>query len=1532
MASLAAVLGTALVPALGSTPAGATGTAVTVVTGHSGATAPSLGIPAPEASAQISPTYVAYDPSNGDTAVAQTKAGSVFVYLIAGASESNEYNIQTAPSPSPAFGSLTAGDAYLVAGTGTAGLIAEPGNNQFGNSTTAVATSNPISPTSVAFDPNGNLLIAGEFGTDSAIQVVAKTTGTFYGVAMTAGDLYTIADVGVSGAPSSAINMGDVAAPSDGISVDPSGNIVVGDGDGVEFVNETSGSLTLYGQSIAAQSSTVIAGTAQGNTDCTAGATTESALAEYFQSPEPYIDSSDNVYLSDNETGPTSGCDWVLPAQSGTLDGMSVTAGNVYKLAGNGGTTSTPDGTAGVQSNVAGTSQMALDGAGNVVLALTGAATGTSPALRVLAESSATYYGVAMTAGDIYTVAGGSSNLLATLSHPTSLLNIGSGNLLFTDGSSSSANLDQFSGAPTGATPVPAVTGISPSSGPTAGGTGVTIMGSNLSGQTAVDFGSTPGTVTADSATSITVTSPAESAGTVDVTVTTPNGTSATSSADQYTYAAAPTVTAVNPTSGPQGGGTSVTVTGSNLANATAVKFGSTAGTVTADTATSITVTSPPGTGTQDVTVTTAGGTSATSSADHFTYTAAPTVTVVSPSAGPVAGGTTVTITGTNLTGQTAVDFGSTAGTVTADTGTTITVTAPAESAGTVDVTVTTPIGTSATSSADHFTYDGVPTVTAVSPNAGPLGGTTGVTITGTNLTGQTAVDFGASAGTVTADTGTTITVNAPAESAATVDVTVTTPGGTSATSSNDHFTYTAAPTVSAVSPNAGPLGGTTGVTITGTNLTGQTAVDFGSSAGTVTADTGTTITVNAPAESAATVDVRVTTAGGTSATSSADHFTYDGVPTVTAVSPNAGPLGGTTGVTITGTNLTGQTAVDFGASAGTVTADTGTTITVNAPAESAATVDVTVTTPGGTSAISSNDHFTYTAAPTVGAVSPTSGPGAGGTSVTVTGTNMANATAVKFGTTAGTVTADTGTSITVTSPAGVGTVDVTVTTPGGTSATSNVDQFTYIPGPTINALSPSVGPAAGGTSVTVSGTNLADATAVDFGSTAGTITADTGTSITVTSPAGEGTVDVTVTTPGGTSPISSADQFSYPPNVSGATEQAGGVSSSPTGTATAALPGSPSPTTASASGVGALTVAQYSSNPTGGAVSGGTGVYYDVKLATGSDFSSVTITVCALGAGGQSISWWNGSTWLPFSSQSFSSSTGCVTATVNGSTSPTLAQLTGTPIAATVPAPAGNTATAPAGGYWSVASDGGIFSYGDANFHGSTGGTALNKPIVGMASTPSGNGYWLVASDGGIFAYGDATFYGSTGGMHLNQPIVGMASTPSGNGYWLVASDGGIFSYGDATFYGSTGGLHLNKPIVGMASTPSGNGYWLVASDGGIFSYGDATFYGSTGGMHLNKPIVGMASTPSGNGYWLVASDGGIFNYGDAVFAGSAGATQLNKPIVGIAPTASGKGYWLVASDGGIFNYGDAVFDGSAGGLSLNKPIVGIAAHPESR
>ncbi len=254
-----------------------------------------------------------------------------------------------------------------------------------------------------------------------------------------------------------------------------------------------------------------------------------------------------------------------------------------------------------------------------------------------------------------------------------------------------------------------------------------------------------------------------------------------------------------------------------------------------------------------------------------------------------------------------------------------------------------------------------------------------------------------------------------------------------------------------------------------------------------------------------------------------------------------------------------------------------------------------------------------------------------------------------------------------------------------------------------------------------------------------------------------------------------------------------------------------------------------------------------------------------------------------------------------------------------------GTPAAAPTQGYRFVATDGGVFAFGNQPFLGSTGNIVLNKPMVGGTNTCDTGGYWMVASDGGIFSFGDAHFYGSMGNKPLNKPIVTMAGTPDSKGYWLFASDGGVFSFGDAHFYGSTGNIVLNKPIVSASSSGDGQGYWMAASDGGIFSFGDAHFFGSTGAMVLNKPIVGMASTPDGQGYWLVASDGGIFSFGDAKFYGSTGAMVLNKPIVGMKATPTGKGYWLVASDGGVFSFGDAHFFGSTGNIVLNKPIVGV-------
>ncbi len=247
--------------------------------------------------------------------------------------------------------------------------------------------------------------------------------------------------------------------------------------------------------------------------------------------------------------------------------------------------------------------------------------------------------------------------------------------------------------------------------------------------------------------------------------------------------------------------------------------------------------------------------------------------------------------------------------------------------------------------------------------------------------------------------------------------------------------------------------------------------------------------------------------------------------------------------------------------------------------------------------------------------------------------------------------------------------------------------------------------------------------------------------------------------------------------------------------------------------------------------------------------------------------------------------------------------------------------------GYWLVAADGGVFSYGSAQFFGSAANLPLNAEVVGMVATPSTNGYWQVALDGGVFAYGDAGFFGSAGALPLNEPVVAMAPTPSGNGYWLVATDGGVFSYGDAAFYGSVSGNVAVDLVVSLVATATGRGYWLVDADGDVFAFGDAVDHGDAGSVALSDAVIGATGAPFGGGYHLVTLDGDVLSYGPlASDAGSAEALPLNSPMVGIAADTDGSGYWLVAADGGVFAYGSS-FHGSTGSLTLNEPVVGIAS-----
>jgi hypothetical protein len=234
----------------------------------------------------------------------------------------------------------------------------------------------------------------------------------------------------------------------------------------------------------------------------------------------------------------------------------------------------------------------------------------------------------------------------------------------------------------------------------------VTITGTNLADVEEVVFGGRAARIVSDSATQIVAVSPARAAGTVDIRVLTGSGTSPASSADAFTYLPAPRVGKLSRTRGPTAGGATVTITGANLSNATEVLFGGKTAQIVSVSATRIVVVTPARAGgTVNVKIVTAGGTSAVSSADKYSYVAAPKVAKVRPARGRVAGGTVVTITGRNLARAGKVLFGGRAARITSDTATQIVAVAPAGTAGTVDVTVLTAGGTSAVSSADVFTY-----------------------------------------------------------------------------------------------------------------------------------------------------------------------------------------------------------------------------------------------------------------------------------------------------------------------------------------------------------------------------------------------------------------------------------------------------------------------------------------------------------------------------------------------------------------------------------------------------------------------------------------------------------------------------------------------------------------------------------------------------------------------------------------------------------------------------------------------------------
>lgn len=460
---------------------------------------------------------------------------------------------------------------------------------------------------------------------------------------------------------------------------------------------------------------------------------------------------------------------------------------------------------------------------------------------------------------------------------------------------------------------------------------------------------------------------------------------------------------------------------------------------------------------------------------------------VVSFTPTTAASGATVTITGTNFNGISAVSFGGIpASSFTVVNSTTITAVVATGASG--DVTVTNATGSGSKSG---FSFAGPPVISSFTPTSGFQG--TSVVISGFNFNNATAVSFGGTAaGSFIVNDPFTISAIVGTGTSGNVSVTTSFGSGSMA-----GFTYAPIPQVFSFSPQSAGTGAT--VTITGINFTGSTAVSFGGvAASSFTVVNSTTIT--AVVGNGASGNVSVTNTFGTHATAG---FTYLPPPTITSFSPVSAGSGTT--VIITGTNFTNVTAVRFGG----VNANSFNVVnstTINAVVSFGASGAVSVTASGGTASLAG---FTFIPAPTLSSFSPAF-TGTGGI-VTITGTNLSTATTVSFGGVAAS-------SFTVINPTTITAVvgsgasgNVSVTTVGGSVL---LPGFSYITNPVIHSFAPASGPV--GTSVTITGANFNPVAAnniVYFGPVKAAISSATGNTIVVVVPAGALSKNISVIT-----------------------------------------------------------------------------------------------------------------------------------------------------------------------------------------------------------------------------------------------------------------------------------------------------------------------------------------------------------------------------------------------------------------------------------
>ncbi len=690
----------------------------------------------------------------------------------------------------------------------------------------------------------------------------------------------------------------------------------------------------------------------------------------------------------------------------------------------------------------------------------------------------------------------------------------------------------------------PTISSRSPTNGALAGGTTLTITGTNFyAGATVTIAGLACSSPTVTPPTTITCTVPAGPSGSQALVVTNLDGQTASST---YTYNLAPTITSFTPTTGFGVGGATVTITGTNFLTGLTAQVGSTPCTTTTfSSATSVDCVVPAGTGVQTITVTNPDLQTVTSSGT-FTYVPAPTVTAISPAVGKASGGTAVTVTGTNfVSGATVSINGVACASPTFVSATSLTCTTALTAAGAYAVVVQNPDTQTGTSAAGLFTFYNAPTITTVAPDGGSPTGGGGVVISGTNfVSGATGVTIGGvNCSGVTVTGSTSLTCTAPGGTVGAADVVVTTVDGLSVTSVGS-YTFRYGPLISGVTPAYGQRTGGTAVTITGAGFLGSglttPVVKFDDSTAVCSAWTNNTINCLTPTESAGTVVVTVTNADGQVGTLY-PAFTFLDAPTVTGVSPNAGTVSGGTVVTITGTNFfSGATVTVGGVACTSRTVLSSTSISCAVPAGAAGAKTVSVTNVDG-QAGSLASAFTHQNAPTVTSVSPASGPPVGGYTIAITGTGFVTGATVRVRSggmsyLCTSVTVVSSTSITCVTPAAsAGYYDLVVTN-ADTQVGTLTNGFRYRTAPTISSISSSGGPLAGGQTFTVFGAGFESGDTVSIGGVNCTTTTFSGsTQLQCTTGAhSANTYSLSVTAGASTATLTSAYTYRAAPTVSG--------------------------------------------------------------------------------------------------------------------------------------------------------------------------------------------------------------------------------------------------------------------------------------------------------------------------------------------------------------------------------------------------------------